>query len=72
MGVYRLPFMEKELKLNIKRVIKEKGLTINEVCKKMNQDRKFLYRITGKVSLQKIIDVSRAIGCNVSELTKDL
>ncbi len=64
--------MEKELKLNIKRLIKEKGLTIKEVCKRLNSDRMFIYRITDEVKLKKIIRIANAIGCSPSELLAGL
>lgn len=74
MFVYRLTFkeMEKKLKRNIKATAKKYGTTIGEVCNRMNKDRLFIYRITDKVSLQKIIEIARAIGCEPSELLKGL
>ena len=64
--------MEKKLKENIKATAKKYGITVGEICKRMNKDRLFIYRITDKVSLQKVIDISHSIGCCPSELVKGL
>lgn len=64
--------MIKELKHNIKVKIKEKGLTIKEVCNKLNSDRLYIYRMTEEVKLNKVIDIANAIGCSPSDLLNGL
>ena len=38
----------------------------------MRKDRKYIYRITEEVKLNKIIEIAKYIGCNPSELLKGL
>ena len=74
--MYRLTLKElamiKELKFNIKTQIKQKGLTTKEVCERLNSDRLYIYRMTDKVKLIKIINIANTIGCSPSELLNGL
>ena len=64
--------MIKQVKNNIKEQLKQSNMTIQELCKLMKKDRKYIYRITDEVKLNKIIEISKYIGCNPSELLKGL
>ena len=64
--------MIKEVKFNIKSLIKQHNLTIGEVCKRLGQDRGYINRITDEVKLKKIIDIANAIGCSPGELLAGL
>ena len=64
--------MIKQVKRNIKEQLKQSNMTIQELCKLMRKDRKYIYRITDEVKLNKIIEISKYIGCNPSELLKGL
>ena len=64
--------MIKQVKNNIKEQLKQSNMTIQELCKLMRKDRKYIYRITDEVKLNKIIEISKYIGCNPSELLKGL
>ena len=64
--------MIKQVKSNIKEQLKQSNMTIQELCKLMCKDRKYIYRITEEVKLKKIVEISKYIGCNPSELLKDL
>ena len=64
--------MIKQVKQNIKEQLKQSNMTIQELCKLMRKDRKYIYRITDEVKLKKIIEISKYIGCNPSELLKGL
>ena len=64
--------MIKQVKSNIKEQLKQSNMTIQELCKIMRKDRKYIYRITEEVKLNKIIEISKYIGCNPSELLKGL
>ena len=64
--------MIKQVKSNIKEQLKTSDMTIQELCKLMRKDRKYIYRITEEVKLKKIIEISKYIGCNPSELLKGL
>ena len=64
--------MIKQVKSNIKEQLKQSNMTIQELCKLMRKDRKYIYRITDEVKLNKIIEISKYIGCNPSELLKGL
>ena len=64
--------MIKQVKQNIKEQLKQSNMTIQELCKLMRKDRKYIYRITEEVKLKKIVEISKYIGCNPSELLKDL
>ena len=64
--------MIKQVKQNIKEQLKQRNMTIQELCKLMRKDRKYIYRITDEVKLKKIIEISKYIGCNPSELLKGL
>ena len=64
--------MIKQVKSNIKEQLKQSNMTIQELCKLMRKDRKYIYRITEEVKLNKIIEISKYIGCNPSELLKGL
>ena len=64
--------MIKQVKSNIKEQLKQSNMTIQELCKIMRKDRKYIYRITDEVKLKKIIEISKYIGCEPSELLKGL
>ena len=64
--------MIKQVKSNIKEQLKQSNMTIKELCKLMRKDRKYIYRITEEVKLNKIIEIAKYIGCNPSELLKGL
>ena len=62
--------MIQKVKENIKAECKARNITIENLCKTMKKDRKYIYRITDKVQLIKIINIAHAIGCEPSELLK--
>ena len=64
--------MIKQVKSNIKEQLKQSNMTIQELCKLMRKDRKYIYRITNEVKLNKIVEIAKYIGCNPSELLKGL
>ena len=64
--------MIKQVKSNIKEQLKLSNMTIQELCKIMRKDRKYIYRITEEVKLNKIIEIAQYIGCNPSDLLKGL
>ena len=64
--------MIEQVKQNIKEQLKQSNMTIQELCKLMRKDRKYIYRITDEVKLNKIIEISKYIGCEPSELLKGL
>ena len=64
--------MIKQVKSNIKEQLKQSNMTIQELCKLMRKDIKYIYRITDEVKLNKIVEISKYIGCNPSELLKGL
>ena len=64
--------MIKQVKSNIKEQLKQSNMTIQELCRLMRKDRKYIYRITDEVKLNKIVEIAKYIGCNPSELLKGL
>ena len=64
--------MIKQVKQNIKEQLKQSNMTIQELCKLMRKDRKYIYRITDEVKLNKIVEIAKYIGCNPSDLLKGL
>ena len=62
--------MIQTVKENIKAECKARSITIENLCKTMKKDRKYIYRITDKVQLIKIINIAHAIGCEPTELLK--
>ena len=64
--------MIKQVKNNIKEQLKARNMTIQELCRLMRKDRKYIYRITDEVKLNKIVEIAKYIGCNPSELLKGL
>ena len=64
--------MIKQVKSNIKEQLKQSNMTTQELCKLMRKDRKYIYRITDEVKLNKIIEIAKYIGCNPSDLLKGL
>ena len=64
--------MIKQVKSNIKEQLKQSNMTIQQLCKIMRKDRKYIYRITDEVKLNKIIEIAQYIGCNPSDLLKGL
>ena len=64
--------MIEQVKQNIKDQLKTSNMTIQELCKLMRKDRKYIYRITEEVKLNKIVEIAKYIGCNPSELLKGL
>ena len=64
--------MIEQVKQNIKEQLKMSNMTILELCKLMRKDRRYIYYMTDEVKLNKIIEISKYIGCNPSDLLKGL
>ena len=64
--------MIEQVKQNIKEQLKTSNMTIQELCKLMRKDRRYIYYITDEVKLNKIVEIAKYIGCNPSELLKGL
>ena len=64
--------MIEQVKQNIKEQLKTSNLTIQELCKLMRKDRRYIYYMTDEVKLNKIVEIAKYIGCNPSELLKGL
>ena len=64
--------MIEQIKQNIKEQLKQSNMTILELCKLMRKDRRYIYYMTEEVKLKKIIEISKYIGCNPSDLLKGL
>ena len=64
--------MIEQVKSNIKEQLKTSNMTIQELCKLMRKDRRYIYYITDEVKLKKIIEIAKYIGCNPSDLLKGL
>ena len=64
--------MIEQVKINIKEQLRASNITIQQLCKLMRKDRKYIYRITEEVKLKKIVEIAQYIGCNPSELLKGL
>ena len=64
--------MIEQVKQNIKEQLKTSNMTILELCKLMRKDRRYIYYMTDEVKLNKIIEISKYIGCNPSDLLKGL
>ena len=60
--------MIEQVKSNIKEQLKQSNMTTQELCKLMRKDRKYIYRITDEVKLNKIIEIAKYIGCTPSDL----
>ena len=64
--------MIEQVKQNIKEQLKQSNMTIQELCKLMRKDRRYIYYITNEVKLNKIVEIAKYIGCNTSDLLKGL
>ena len=64
--------MIEQVKQNIKEQLKTSNMTIQELCKLMRKDRRYIYYITDEVKLNKIIEIAKYIGCEPSDLLKGL
>ena len=64
--------MIEQVKQNIKEQLKQSNMTIQELCKLMRKDRRYIYYMTDEVKLNKIVEIAKYIGCNPSELLKGL
>ena len=64
--------MIEQVKQNIKEQLKISNMTTQELCRLMRKDRRYIYYMTEEVKLKKIIEISKYIGCNPSELLKGL
>ena len=64
--------MIEQVKQNIKEQLKTSNMTIQELCKLMRKDRRYIYYMTDEVKLNKIIEIAKYIGCNPSDLLKGL
>ena len=60
--------MIEQVKSNIKEQLKQSNMTTQELCKLMRKDRKYIYRITDEVKLNKIIEIAKYIGCTPYDL----
>ena len=60
--------MIEHVKQNIKNELKQSNMTMQELCKLMRKDRKYIYRITDEVKLNKILEIAKYIGCTPSDL----
>lgn len=57
-----------EIKTNIKQECKKRGLTIQEICRRLHSDRLYIYRMTDEVKMNKLVRIAQAIGCNITDL----
>ena len=64
--------MIEQVKINIKEQLRASDMTIQELCKLMRKDRRYIYYITDEVKLNKIVEIAKYIGCNPSDLLKGL
>ena len=64
--------MIEQVKQNIKEQLKTSNMTIQELCKLMRKDRRYIYYMTDEVKLNKIVEIAKYIGCEPSELLKGL
>ena len=64
--------MIEQVKINIKEQLKQSNMTIQQLCKLMRKDRRYIYYITDEVKLNKIVEIAKYIGCNPSDLLKGL
>ena len=64
--------MIEQVKQNIKEQLKTSNMTIQELCKLMRKDRRYIYYITDEVKLNKIVEIAKYIGCSPSDLLKGL
>ena len=64
--------MIEQVKQNIKEQLKISNMTTQELCRLMRKDRRYIYYITDEVKLKKIIEISKYIGCEPSDLLKGL
>ena len=64
--------MIEQVKQNIKEQLKISNMTTQELCRLMRKDRRYIYYMTDEVKLNKIIEISKYIGCNPSDLLKGL
>ena len=64
--------MIEQVKQNIKEQLKQSNMTIQQLCKLMRKDRRYIYYITDEVKLNKIVEIAKYIGCNPSDLLKGL
>lgn len=60
------------IKANIKFQLKIRNKTIQNLCKQLGRKRSYIYLMTDNVSAIKIIQIAHAIGCEPSDLFKDL
>lgn len=56
------------IKQNIKNELKDRDKTIKDLCKEMNVDRLYIYRMTDEVKLSKLIDICNHIGCKIEDI----
>ena len=60
--------MIEQIKENIKNELKRSNMTAQELCKLMRKDRRYIYYMTDKVKLNKIVEIAKYIGCDPSDL----
>lgn len=61
-----------QVKFNIEYEIKERKLTTKKVCERLKVDRFYIYRMTDRTPLEKIVKIAEAIGCTPSDLLKGI
>lgn len=61
----------KVFKMNTKRIMKEKGISVFDLCKSLGNNRTYFARLTNP-SLRVIVSIAKAIGCTPAELLEGL
>ena len=60
------------IKRNIRKEIRDRQKKTSDVCKMLGKSRNFINTLTDSSGIIKIQTISKAIGCNISDLFKGL
>ena len=58
-------------KKNVKKILKEKGMSVADLCKAISKDRYYLAHLK-TVRLNIMVDISNALGCKASDLMEGI
>ena len=64
--------MEKQIKRNIKELLKQKGSNTGKFCKRIGMSRNYINQISDTTKLNKLKEIADRLECSIIDLLKDI